>query len=683
MNAHLQFSPDILKRLGEELVPHADQGLLELAKNAYDADATECVITLKNVHEDGGTIIISDNGLGMNAAAIENGWLILGASGKQGDLTKVFKRVPAGNKGLGRLAALRLGHKAILRTRPEDEPGLEYKAVIDWDEYDTVRVVEEVPVSIASSETTLSHGSDIEIVGLRSVLTKSDVQRLSRNLIMMSDPFGGKTGYHVSLTAPEFSDLEGKVKNAYFGDAFYRLRAELFADGTASFEAFDWKGSLIWQGDSPQTYETVPAVFELWLFILDAKTFSTRSSTVSEVRDWLKDTGGVHIYEDGIRVSPYGGADADWLEINLMRARSPEERPSTNNTIGRMIILNNDGRLTQKTDRNGYIESEAFFELKRFGQDALKWLAQKRMALAETRRHHEKEQSSAEAKEAGAALEKTLERTVKDPQVKKDIERAVAKALSTTEREKRALREDLQLYRSLATAGMTSAVFSHEISHPISHVDKLIGKIESKVSGPVKEEIKNLIALLSKAKEKLLAYTRLPLKLLRSEKRRVGILDLHRIILDISEDYKPVLDFGNIRLELQFASGVPSALGSVALIEGILANFFANAVKAFDRVGTPPAERMIAIRTEYADECLLITFADSGPGIIDIAIEDIWLPGKTTDESDLGTGFGLTIVRDSVKDLGGTVTAKQHGKLGGAEFAVSIPLVAGGARCLN
>jgi len=550
MNAHLQFSPDILKRLGEELVPHADQGLLELAKNAYDADATECVITLKNVHEDGGKIIISDNGLGMNAAAIENGWLILGASGKRGDLTKVFKRLQAGNKGLGRLAALRLGHKAILMTRPYDEPGIEYKAVIDWEAYDTARVVEEVPVPIAKRVTTLSQGSDIEIIGLCKALTKSDVQRLSRSLILMSDPFGDKTGYHVVLAAPEFLELESKVKNAYFGDASYRLRAELLADGTACFEVFDWKGARIWQVNSAQKYETVPSVFELWLFILDSKTFSSRNSTVSEVQAWLKITGGVHIYEDGIRVAPYGGADADWLEMNLMRARSPEERPSTNNTIGRMIILNNDGRLTQKTDRNGYIENEAFFELKRFGQDALKWLAQKRMALAETRRHHEKEHSSTEAKEASVALEKTLERTVKDPQVKKDIERAVAKALSTTEREKKALREDLQLYRSLATAGMTSAVFSHEISHPIGHVDKLIGKIESKVPDPVKSEIKNLLVLLRKAKEKLLAYTRLPLKLLRSEKRRVGILDLHRIIRDISADYKPVLDFGNIRLEV-------------------------------------------------------------------------------------------------------------------------------------
>ena len=46
----LRFSPDILSRLGEELNPNADQGLIELVKNAHDADASECVVTL---HADG------------------------------------------------------------------------------------------------------------------------------------------------------------------------------------------------------------------------------------------------------------------------------------------------------------------------------------------------------------------------------------------------------------------------------------------------------------------------------------------------------------------------------------------------------------------------------------------------------------------------------------------------------
>lgn len=679
MDAHLQFAPDILKRLGEELVPHADQGLLELAKNAYDADATECVINLKNVHVEGGAITITDNGLGMGATAIENGWLVLGASGKRGGVTKIHKRVPAGNKGLGRLAALRLGRKVILKTRPEDEPGIEYNAIIDWDAYDSVRVVEDVPVLISRATTTQPHGSSIEVINLRKPLTKSDVHRLSRNLILMSDPFGDKNGFRVSLTAPEFSDLEVRVNNAYFTDAVYRLRAELHGDKTAKYEVFDWKGSSIWQGESGKTYDTVPAIFELWVFILNRDTFSTRKSTIQDVREWLDVTGGVHIYEDGIRVAPYGGAEADWLEMNLMRVKSPEERPSTNTSIGRISVQQNDGLLLQKTDRVGYIENVAFFELKRFGQDALKWLALKRMKVAQARRDQEKEHSSSKSKEASTALEVALNKGATDPKAKKDIERAVEKVISTTEREKAALREDLQLYRSLATAGMTSAVFAHEIAHPISHVDKLLAMISKKVPKVLQAELERPISALHKAKERLLAYTRLPLKLLRSEKRRVGVLDLHQIIQDVSDDYRPVLEYGRIRLEHKFTSGIPSAMGSVALIEGILANFFANSIKAFDRVGTPPENRLIVIQTEYADEHLQITFSDSGPGIVDIDIEEIWLPGKTTDESDLGTGFGLTIVRDSTKDLGGSVAAKKNGELGGAEFTVTIPLVSKGA----
>lgn len=91
--------------------------------------------------------------------------------------------------------------------------------------------------------------------------------------------------------------------------------------------------------------------------------------------------------------------------------------------------------------------------------------------------------------------------------------------------------------------------------------------------------------------------------------------------------------------------------------------------------GTPAEERLIRIKTEYGDESLQVFFEDSGPGINDILIDEIWLPGKTTDTSDLGTGFGLTIVRDSIGDLGGTVAAKENGEIGGAEFILSIPLV--------
>ena len=65
-DARLRFSPSILQRLGEELHPNPDQGLLELVRNAYDADAPNCIIELINTYECGGAVRITDDGIGMD-----------------------------------------------------------------------------------------------------------------------------------------------------------------------------------------------------------------------------------------------------------------------------------------------------------------------------------------------------------------------------------------------------------------------------------------------------------------------------------------------------------------------------------------------------------------------------------------------------------------------------------------
>lgn len=64
---------------------------------------------------------------------------------------------------------------------------------------------------------------------------------------------------------------------------------------------------------------------------------------------------------------------------------------------------------------------------------------------------------------------------------------------------------------------------------------------------------------------------------------------------------------------------------------------------------------------------------DNGPGIRGINVSDIWLPGETTYPN--GTGLGLTIVRDTVQDLGGSVDAVGQGELGGAEIIIQLPIL--------
>ena len=57
--ATFRFSTDILQRLGEELITSFDQGIIELVKNSYDADASVCTIELIDTQEAGGTVVIT------------------------------------------------------------------------------------------------------------------------------------------------------------------------------------------------------------------------------------------------------------------------------------------------------------------------------------------------------------------------------------------------------------------------------------------------------------------------------------------------------------------------------------------------------------------------------------------------------------------------------------------------
>jgi hypothetical protein len=117
-----RFAPDILRRLGEELVPHPEQGIVELVRNSYDADAISCRVEI--LPQQGGAIRVDDDGDGMDMEAIRDGFLVVGRSQKpQKPFTRLGRR-PVGDKGLGRLAALRLGRLVQVTSRPRGEPPL-------------------------------------------------------------------------------------------------------------------------------------------------------------------------------------------------------------------------------------------------------------------------------------------------------------------------------------------------------------------------------------------------------------------------------------------------------------------------------------------------------------------------------------------------------------------------------
>ena len=154
----------LLSLLGEQLISDQAVGLIELVKNAYDADATYIEIELTGLSSvDTSQIVLRDNGFGMSLADIEQKWLSPAVDHKERQKKAKQRtprgRLPIGEKGVGRFAVHQLGHRFQLISRAAKSP--EVVLEVNWDDFEsgdvflddvTVTLFEPVEIAHASSE---------------------------------------------------------------------------------------------------------------------------------------------------------------------------------------------------------------------------------------------------------------------------------------------------------------------------------------------------------------------------------------------------------------------------------------------------------------------------------------------------------------------------------------------------
>src|SRR5690242_12274939 len=112
----------LVEILGEHLIKDNTVGLLELVKNAYDADDTNVEILLSNLGSPTETVVmVTDNGDGMTLETVIGPWLEPAHGGKEiqknNAILSKLGRLPLGEKGVGRFAAHKLGRQLLLVTR--------------------------------------------------------------------------------------------------------------------------------------------------------------------------------------------------------------------------------------------------------------------------------------------------------------------------------------------------------------------------------------------------------------------------------------------------------------------------------------------------------------------------------------------------------------------------------------
>lgn len=207
-----EIDPNAIYQLGEELVSDDITALLELIKNAYDADSDDVTLTVEPDYESSefpgalGRIVVEDSGNGMTFHQLKKGWLTVSNSMKKGmkergELTNKG-RTPLGDKGLGRLGAQRLARFCTVETCPtvKKQPVAEwgYFVHVDWEDFKRHDALSLVPFERMQIAPRV--GTRITMVGLRnpsvwkSKEASADFQRRLSQLIF---PFSAEKPFTV------------------------------------------------------------------------------------------------------------------------------------------------------------------------------------------------------------------------------------------------------------------------------------------------------------------------------------------------------------------------------------------------------------------------------------------------------------------------------------------------------
>lgn len=121
-------------QLGRELVTDFVTALVELIKNAYDADADCARISIQDTKGTLGQILVADCGSGMTADDFENKWMVIGTSNKLSAPYTPKGRKKAGKKGIGRFSVERLAERVSIFSFPEN--GEPFSVQINWNRYE-------------------------------------------------------------------------------------------------------------------------------------------------------------------------------------------------------------------------------------------------------------------------------------------------------------------------------------------------------------------------------------------------------------------------------------------------------------------------------------------------------------------------------------------------------------------
>jgi signal transduction histidine kinase len=235
------------------------------------------------------------------------------------------------------------------------------------------------------------------------------------------------------------------------------------------------------------------------------------------------------------------------------------------------------------------------------------------------------------------------------------------------EEEKARLQEQLRHADRLATIGQLSAGAAHELNEPLGSILGF-AQLAKECAGVPRQAMQDLDRIANAALHAREVIRKLMLfaRQVPTQKAKVNLNKLVREGLYFLESR---CAREGIRIERSLDEALPAITADEAQMHQILVNLVVNAVQAMPGGGT------LTLSTRADGPAVRLAVKDTGTGMSDPVLKQIFLPFFTTKDVGQGTGLGLSVVHGIVSAHGGTISVESQPGLG-SRFEVTLPVEA-------
>lgn len=228
------------------------------------------------------------------------------------------------------------------------------------------------------------------------------------------------------------------------------------------------------------------------------------------------------------------------------------------------------------------------------------------------------------------------------------------------------VKSQVEQSEKLASIGRLSAELAHEINNPLDGIKNCLIVIKNELEDPQRK--KRYFELIDEALYDIECAVRDLLDYAKKHEPVWGEVDINGVLerTIIMADYK--LQKTGIKVETGFEAGLPRITGDSHQLQEVFFNIILNAIDAM------PTGGRLTIETAKIGNFADIKIIDTGVGIRQEDMANIFQPFYTTKQLGQGTGLGLSVSLEIVRKHDGDINVySEQGK--GTAFSITLPIV--------